>query len=1030
MRPLQLELTYFGPYRHVEVDFTKFNDQPLFLISGKTGSGKTTLFDGICYALFSQTTNTQRDASSLRSDFAPASAESKVTLTFEHEGVNYRITRKPKQEVMGRGHKMVTHNAHVELIYPLDSSQPESITHIPEANAFITHLLHLDCNQFRQIALLPQGKFRQFLSSSSNDKEALLRSLFNTGLYERWSDKLKARLSQTQNDQSELRTRLDTLMQGETEIDSSLPQAEWLTAVKAKIDQQKGQAKELAKQVKKQEQVESQANQALQAAKKLEERQTELAQAKERLGRIQARSAEITATKQTIHKLEWFNDRQKTYYAYTDGEKRSKSLNKQITTAQALLGKEKQSQTETKAKLAQLQRQGDEIAGLKDQISVLKSQLPIYKQRDALKQQLASEQTALKSQQKRLKGSKEKLLALVKGLDQAEKQLDQLKDLDDARLALAEKQHRLGEADRQWRQIQDQENQIGQKQERLRQLKAQLNSAAQSQQASKQHLNELEDRRTKNQIAALVAKLHDNEACPVCGSLDHPSPAKWTQGQKVSDEELETARHAYQKASDAHSKLQASHDQLDEDLQSSRKQLQTLYDQLRQMLKLSSADVDLAQAIGQLQDQLRQQADKLKQKQTLKNQLMQQQQTDRQKQTVLTQAQAQLQADVQKSQLAVAKTESTLTTQVQRLEYEDLQTAQRQLRKGQEQVTDFEQQQQALTDQVNELQQQVAAEEAQVQRAKEEQADLADQQKQLLTELQTALAAADFDADWSFWKWAQDRQDQLNQLQQVVQDYSLQLGKVQDRIAQLKELIGDQKTVDLQPLQTAFTDARQKLALLQEESGSLKQSLSQRRNNLKQVQKLIGQQQETLDQLSELQTLVDVVNGKTDSRLGLERYVLRSYFAEVLQAANPRLQELSNGRYLFALSDESHGKGSKWSGLEVNIYDDNAGRFRSAHTLSGGESFIASLALALALSDVVSQHQGGIHIDALFVDEGFGSLDADALQQALQALQTIQGGRMVGIISHVAALEEQIPNQLQVMTDHGISSVKYQLNDL
>ena len=184
-----------------------------------------------------------------------------------------------------------------------------------------------------------------------------------------------------------------------------------------------------------------------------------------------------------------------------------------------------------------------------------------------------------------------------------------------------------------------------------------------------------------------------------------------------------------------------------------------------------------------------------------------------------------------------------------------------------------------------------------------------------------------------------------------------------------------------------------------------------------------GRQEE---ELAAFQTLTDVVTGNTENHLSLERYVLQAYFEDVLAAANVQLDRLTNGRYQFELANESHGAGAKWSGLEVNVYDDNAGKTRSARTLSGGESFMASLALALALCQIIQEQSGGIAIDALFVDEGFGSLDQDALADALRALQDLEGGRMIGIISHVTELEEQIPDQLRVTSVNGRSHVSYQ----
>lgn len=1030
MRPLKLELTYFGPYRHVLVDFTKFNSQPLFLISGKTGSGKTTLFDGMCYALFNQTTNDQRDAASLRSDFAPKTAESAVKLTFEHEGIKYQITRKPAQQVLGRGHKLVNHVAHVELLYPADSDQPKSITKISVADNFIKNLLHLDKEQFRQIALLPQGKFRQFLSSSSSDKAAILGSLFNTKLYQRWTQILKDQLAAQEKGQEQLQTQLNTLMQSEHDVDSNLPHTEWAAAVKARIDQQEEQQAKLVQAVEEQEKREAKANAQLQAASVLKDQQTELTQVNAHLATLKGQSQAITKATQTIHRLEWFNARQKDYFAYQNGQQRLQELQKQLQTAQQKLTETTQQQGQAQKALDQLQSQKATIDDLKTQASVLTNQLPTYEQQDRLKTQLTKQKQEVAAQKDSFEKDQQALSQIKEQLTKIAQQLAQFHDLEDDRVQLVNSQHQLADTDRLWQQLQDVQRDQETKQQELKEVQQQLVAANQQLKASKKEYEDLQDRRTRNQIAALVAKLHDNQACPVCGSLDHPHPADVEKGQQVTDEELDHANETYVMAGKQQARLQSQQHQLTTAVQANEQQLGDLGTQLRTTLKMQDQAADFSATLKEKHSQLNELSAQLQGQQKLKEQLEKQQQTDTAKQQELQRNLDQAQKNLNDLQLQLTQTQSTFANQTKHLQYPDLKQAQAALKQLQKQVTVYDQKVSQVTEQLNDLQQTVSAYQGQVEQGQKEQADLQSTQSKRHSQLTDILAEADFNCDWSFWQWAQDNNGQLKSLQQQVENYQLELGKTQAQAAKLKQAIGDRGPVDLAPLKQAATAAHQQLAQLQEQSGSLKQAIAQHKANLKQVQELLQKQEQAFTKLAEFKTLVSVVDGNTDSHLSLERYVLRSYFDEVLQAANPRLQELSNGRYLFALSDESQGRGAKWTGLEVNVYDDNAGRYRSARTLSGGESFIASLALALALSDVVQQHQGGVHIDALFVDEGFGSLDADALQQALQALQTIHGGRMVGIISHVAALEEQIPNQLQVETDHGVSTVKYQLEEL
>jgi len=194
------------------------------------------------------------------------------------------------------------------------------------------------------------------------------------------------------------------------------------------------------------------------------------------------------------------------------------------------------------------------------------------------------------------------------------------------------------------------------------------------------------------------------------------------------------------------------------------------------------------------------------------------------------------------------------------------------------------------------------------------------------------------------------------------------------------------------------------------------------------MQAMLATSHKQQEQLAELAQLANVASGNSSQKLSLERFVLQTYLQKVLQTGNQRLKQLTNGRYQFQL-DRSQGTFRNGTGLEINIYDDNAGKVRSVHTLSGGESFVAALSLALALATVIQEQAGGIKIDALFIDEGFGSLDEDALDMAMETLQQVEGkSRMIGIISHVSELEHQLPAQLRVIPEgNGESIVKYQL---
>ena len=258
-----------------------------------------------------------------------------------------------------------------------------------------------------------------------------------------------------------------------------------------------------------------------------------------------------------------------------------------------------------------------------------------------------------------------------------------------------------------------------------------------------------------------------------------------------------------------------------------------------------------------------------------------------------------------------------------------------------------------------------------------------------------------------------------------INSYEKQILVVKTKISELDKTINNREMPNLVERNNVIVDKRKELATFQAEFSDITTEINHIQKIKQEVEQLLREQKENYKLMAEWKQLSDVMTGKSATKLSLERYVLQMYLQRVLNVANGRLKELTQGRYSFQIKDEK-GSYSSNTGLEINIYDDNAGKVRPVQTLSGGESFIAALALALALGEVIQANAGGIFVDALFVDEGFGSLDSDALQIALEALQTIEGkNRMIGIISHVKELQEQIPFQVKISSNYGKSKISY-----
>lgn len=1030
MRPLKLELQYFGPYEHETVDFTQFADQSLFLVAGNTGAGKTTIFDAMCYALFGQTTSDRdRSATALRSDFAPADRETRVTFSFSHQGTEYEIMRRPKQILQGRRGNPVEHYQAVSLRFAARDGQTQEITKIKEADRFISKLLNLTRDQFKQIVLLPQGKFRQFLDSDSNTKERLLRDLFNTSRYEQWTQTLKEELSDRKRGVEVQQTKLQSLKETVPDIETIPDTAEWLRRVDEQAAElettlaanhtQERQQQELVKGLTNRLHTEQELTANLAALRELEQTAAQLT----------SRQGEVQAVEKQIADLEWFQEHRTDYQRWRDDQQRLTKLNADYQQSTAQLSRLTAQQAQLQAAAEQAQTRQAEIDAQRQHCLTLQGQLPLFAEYDRLAARLAKT-TADHDRQRREQESRQQALTDKQGqLEHMNKQLAAYQDLAQRRLELTKQQgqqERLDAEGERLDQLLVEYDEQRSHQEELRTSVVQGKEAAQKAAATATDLN---DRYARQQIARLAKRLKPGSPCPLCGSLDHPHLATTAaQGALVTEEAVRTASKAAQQRQQAAARSQEQLAATTRQLTKLEHQLVTNRSTVAKLLSENCLPADWQQLIADRQQRLCQRDHELAELEAMAQDW--QQQATKLHQEILAE-----QATIQQADAALQKTHQELIKEQTLLQEKraqlpaDLPTqaaAQERLAEWQEQVAEYDQQQGKLQDQLQKVGQELAVTEGRTAQFKHAAAELKHSQARRHTNLEKLLAEHGDQLEWSFWQRAADQLNQLAELRQQVKDFQAQLRDNQGQQHRLREKIADRPAPDLAACREQLAAAEHRLAQNQQALGQLNSRLADLRVSRQKVVKLLAQTGKAAEQVNQLQTLTDVIAGNTENHLSLERYVLQAYFQDVLLAANVQLARLTNGRYQFELATESHGAGAKWSGLEVNVYDDNAGKTRSARTLSGGESFMASLALALALCQIIQEQSGGIKIDALFIDEGFGSLDQQALADALRALEELEGHRMIGIISHVTELEERIPAQLLVRSVNGRSTVGYQ----
>lgn len=1030
MRPLTIELHYFGPYEHQVIDFTQFTDRSLFLVAGNTGAGKTTIFDAMCYALFGQTINDRdRSAAALRSDFAPADQETMVKFTFEHQDLKYQIMRRPKQVLKGRRGNLVEHNQAVDLIYPLESDHPHEITKIKEADTFITDLLNLTRDQFKQIVLLPQGKFRQFLDSDSNTKEVLLRDLFNTSRYEQWATQLKNDLREQKKSLTTQETKLQSLKETVTEIDAQLTTKEWLAEAKNYLARLKASLERLGDDEQQQQKKVDQLDAQLHTEQELKKNIEELAELVKAGERLQAQAEKIQETKQQVKILDWYQEHQTEYQRWKDGEKRLQKLTADSNILhEDLRNLQKQHQT-IETELQQTSKQQEEIDQLQTEVADLTNKLPLFDDRDKLRSTVDELQTNLKQQTKQQAVSQKKLQDAQQQLTVIANNLKEHENLGDVQVQIAKQealQEKLTTAGKDLKQL---ETKLLSEKENCVKLKQEQGAAEKLVQKSQSRLDDLNDRFARHQIAILAQKLKPATPCPICGSLDHPHPASLADdGELVTEAQVKAAT---VKAQQNRSTL----DQLREQVRQSVAKIADLTTQLE------TQQVYLAELLGDdelpqdWEGQIENQAQKLAQMKTNLDRIEQQVKEWRQEEEELEQESKFSQEELDKIDESVNRCKQDLIAKQTILKektaalpakFPTKEAADKQIQTDQLTIKAFNNQLESLQQQRQENAEKLAGTNSRIAQTKEELATQTTQQDNLHQYLVNLLAQYDVQLKWNFWQEASEQVATLSSLREQVTTFENQVQDNQSQQERLTKAINNHSMPDIALTQTKLNAEREQLRQYQQEIGQLTAQYKQLAETDQKIIKVVEKTGKLDQEINELQTLTDVVTGNTENHVSLERYVLQAYFQDVLVAANVQLDRLTNGRYQFELATESHGAGAKWSGLEVNVYDDNAGRTRSARTLSGGESFMASLALALALCQIVQEQSGGIKIDAIFIDEGFGSLDQQALEDALHSLQEIEVNRMIGIISHITELEEQIPDQLIVRSRNGRSYVAYQ----
>lgn len=1014
MKPIRLTMQAFGPFSQSEtIDFNVLGDNPLFLIHGQTGAGKSTILDAMCFALYGQAADAVRETSNLRCDRAAPDLHCQVEFEFAIGDKTYRITRKPAQLLPGRTSDVAAKATLVQLL--ADGSEHLLVERkITEANEAIASITGLQVEQFRQVMVLPQGKFRELLLAKSDEREKILADLFQTDIYKRIEDELKLRAADItrakQNQNEQIKGILNAAEQAnEADLHQQIEQQKPELAA---LEQQAKQSDDLLKQhdlalhqarevVKQFEQLESMADRELVLLQDKANRQAQEAQVN-----LHVQAQKVSPYMQELTGLEQDQVQagqliQQTQAWAEQLQQASSYVEEQYNKAQAVM----QTKPQWDIRLNQLN-------SLKDQFNKIEAQQTELKQLEQGKRKQAELLTTLSAQlaqqeqaQTAAQQAKHESLLLDKEILELELELKQIIE--------------------QGKKARDFDN----LQKDALALKKQAETKRHAQDKSQRQLESLKQTALhlelnwhQGQAALLAKQLQAGEACPVCGSVEHPHIAYSDNVVLVEQHQVEQARHAQEQA---HQVWQEDKEQWQQLLtQSQAKQLEI--DKWR-------ADNATIASVDEWLLKHKQQDAVLKAKQLRKQDLQ------KQIETIETIAQAiktylEQQEQVRQSLSILERNEGVAKEKLSQLQQALPAETQTQAQLLQA-IADCQQQIQLIEQGLQQAQAAKQKHAHDVSSAKTQLSERQEKAQALATVIQTkSLALASMLSQTGFATREQCGQALLSeyeakQIQTALDAYKQELTRVESQKKLLQEQVSGKTKPDLSTLQetlVATQATHQRINQVLEDKRLLLRGLQASAKSLEQIK----QRQVELDkQYQILGTMSEVANGRNSAYISLQRFVLSVILEEVLENASHRLQYLSDGRYDLVRRQEVKRRGTK-SGLDIDVFDVYSGQTREASTLSGGESFLASLSLALGLSDVVQQRSGGIKLDTLFIDEGFGSLDQGALDLAINSLLELRNsGRMIGIISHVSELKEQIHLGVEVKSNpsgshvviHGVS---------
>ncbi len=1036
MQPKKLKVTAFGPYpEEIFIDFDKVLQSDLFLIFGATGSGKTTIFDAICFAMYGKASNNMRSIESLRSQFASDETLTEVTLEFTIRDMDYKITRIPPQtrpKLVGDGYTEQSH--HVELI--IYSNPERVVVGVKDVEEEIESIVGLTVDQFRQIMMLPQGEFRKLLVANSQERERVLQRLFDTKDYQALQTKLDERSKKIDRDIENAKINLNQRVKSlnplddnmlanlledkDINIDKILNQLDkWLIEYNSKLEMllvDKKNVDERRVESLREEEKARVTNNKIDNLEKLIAKLQDIRKENIKFEQLRKIIKDAEKANNLTHQIE---QKSKLDADLLELKERQNELDNSISESS-----KKKSVLEKDMSRLNTSKEQEYRDSLREEIIKLQALSVKADSLSSVKTSLQKKQDAMSKLQEDKSGLEEKLLRI-------ESIQDELKVLHEKRMSLktkildAKEEFRSKEAKYKdlikakdlFEDIIGLEEQIDEKNTIINTLESEIKDL-------ESHFTKVKNDYYSNQAHLLASNLNQGDQCPVCGSKHHPKLAI-ERDDNTTQEEFSKAEEELMKKREVKQDVLRAINNLMDKIENRKKEIKGYVlclerfkeDYHKDIMKEKQFLAQKQSIIDSLEECLAVTTEKIEKNELeVRNRKSISEELDKLKDEFLL---AEKEVDKLITQKEILKTDIPQELRSKDVILESISNKESEWSEKQKELEDTK-------NLLNQVKSKLEALNAQSLDNLSRIAKLENEYSNLCTNLSKNVIELGFSSLEELTSKMLDK-DILTRKKEALAKYEEQVRDLKIQIESIEQELHGVEKVDILELKENTERYTVQYKELEERTSNLKQCIDINKDIYASCKKTLQEVTKQEKEYQVLGELAKVARGMKPNPLGItfERYVLAAFLEEILNAANLRLLKMTSQRYRLYRSEERERLNTQ-GGLEIEVYDNYTGKVRHVKTLSGGESFKAALAMALGLTEVISSYAGGVELQTMFIDEGFGTLDPESLDSAIDCLMELRdSNRKVGIISHVPELKERITTQIEIISTSSGSKIKY-----